>query len=312
VAGARVIAGGASLLVLLALAPTLGAGEPQAGNVDWVGGVVSAVGQGTAKPSGNRPGDRIKAERAAEVMAQRALAETIHGVRVEGTVTVKDRVQESTVRSRLVRGARKVRSDLAWEGDVPVATVELRVCLSADAPGCGGGSTLVQALAPGEQGEPPGQAPAVSPEGEEGAFPPQKGGSVAVGRASGDGLRFDSARPVTGMVLELRGARFDRVLFPVVVTPGVGGKAVTVYSAKIVRPEVVRTIGVARYADTLEQALGSQRLGDNPAVVPVSEVTKDNRIVLRPDHAKALLEATRFGNDFLAEGKVMVAGAPGR
>ena len=59
-------------------------GENSGGSVDWVGGYVEGVGHGTAQPSGNRPGDRLKAVRAAEVMAQRALAETIHGVRVDG------------------------------------------------------------------------------------------------------------------------------------------------------------------------------------------------------------------------------------
>lgn len=284
--------------------------EPK-GAVDWVGGYVQGVGYGTAKPTGNRSQDRMMALRAAEVMAQRALAETINGVRVDGVTRVRDAVKEFLLESRVqgvVRGARKVKSEVAWDGNVPSATVELRVCLVSGSPGCRPGSSLVEILSPERKAE-----PAHVPEEDFGAGAGSGADRPAAApRASAQGrspaVAYDSSRPVTGLLLRVDGVRFERELFPVVVTRGEGGKFQTVYSARSVKPEVVRTHGVARFADTPEQAKGNPLLGNNPLVVTVHEVTKENMLVMRPDGARAVRETTRFGNDYLSDAKVIVAG----
>ena len=298
------------LLAGLLSAAAIAFEEPK-GAVDWVGGYVQGVGYGTAKPTGNRSQDRMMALRAAEVMAQRALAETIHGVRVDGATHVRDAVKEFLLESRVqgvVRGARMVKSEVAWDGNIPSATVELRVCLASGSPECRPGSSIVEILSPERKAE-----PAYVPEEDFGAGAGSGADDpVAAPRASDQGrstaVAYDSSRPVTGLLLRVDGVRFERELFPVVVTRGEGGKFQTVYSARSVKPEVVRTHGVARFADTPEQAKGNPLLGDNPLVVSIHEVTKENMLVMRPDGARAVRETTRFGNDYLSDAKVIVAG----
>ncbi|MGZ8474489.1 MAG: hypothetical protein ACXW4N_11190, partial [Candidatus Deferrimicrobiaceae bacterium] len=85
--GGRAAVTALALLILLLPGPRGLAGQ-STGEVHWTGGYVQGVGQGTATPSGNRGKDRMMALRAAEVNAQRALAETIHGVRIDGETTV--------------------------------------------------------------------------------------------------------------------------------------------------------------------------------------------------------------------------------
>jgi len=280
-------------------------GEPR-GTVDWVGGYIEGVGSGTAIPSGNRPMDRMRAIRAAEVTAQRALAETIHGVRVDGATRMGDAVKRYLLESRvtgLVRGARKVKEEVSWDGDTPLATVTLRVCLVKDVPECRGSVTLMGIL-PVEKREEPSFVPAVY-------YEPDPDGEIRSPATAGEPERpvaYDSSRPVTGLVLDLGANRHERELFPVVATFGKQEKLETVYSAKWVRPEIIRTHGVARYADSVDRGSANPYLGDNPLVVPVAEVTPENLLVVWNSGAKAIRETIRYGNDYLAEAKVVIAG----
>jgi len=296
------------VLLTLLLLPHRGlAGEP-AGEVRWTGGYIRGVGQGTATPSGNRGKDRMKALRAAEVTAQRALAETVHGVRVDGETTVGGAMRNSVVTTRvqgIVRGAQKVREEVTWDGEIPSATVELRICLFLEASECRAGSALIQAL-PVEDRKQPSYVPAIYY--EENVRPGYVSTGGTTDARSPSVVSYDTTRPVTGLVLQADGLRFERELFPVVVTRVEGGNLQTVFSAKSVKPEVIRTFGVVRYADTADQALKDGRLGDNPLTMRVSEVTRDNLLVLLPEGAKALRETTRYGNDYLGEAKVVIAG----
>jgi len=292
-----------SVLLVAAALPAPAAFTPPEGSVDWVGGYIEGVGYGTARPTGNRPGDRIKAIRAAEVMAQRALAETIHGVRVDGETLIGDAVKQYVLESRvqgLVRGAQKVKETVEWDGNTPSARVNLRVCMTADAPECRSSPTLVGIIADSGRSE-PGYVPAAD-------FGGGTAGEVGKAPTSGSGTSYDSSRPVTGLVLELRAGGHVRELFPVVAAFGERGSLETVFSAKRVHPEVIRTYGVARYADSVPQARRNGRLGDNPLVVPVTEVTPENLLVVPKDGARLILETTRYGNDYLAQAKVVIAG----
>ena len=295
------------LLILLLPSHRGLAGEPT-GEVRWTGGYVRGVGQGTATPSGNRGKDRMMALRAAEVSAQRALAETIHGVRIDGETTVGGAMRASVVTTRvqgIVRGAQKVREEVTWDGEIPWATVELRICLFLESPECRSGNALIQALSV-EDRKQPSYVPAVYYEG--GDVPGDSADKAPAEIVNPPVVSYDRSRKVTGLVLRVVNLRFERELFPVVVTGMEKGKFQTVYSAKSVKPEIIRTYGVSRYADSVEQALRDPRLGDNPMVVAVSEVTPDNLLVLHPECAKALRESTRFGNDYLGEAKVVIAG----
>jgi len=303
----RAAVAGLVLLILLLPGPRVLAGEAT-GEVRWTGGYVRGVGQGTATPSGNRVKDRMMALRAAEVTAQRALAEIVHGVRIDGETTVGGAMRDSVVTTRVqgvVRGAQKVREDVTWDGEIPSATVELRICLFLEAPECRAGSALIQAL-PVEDRKQPSYVPAVYYEEIDRPGNASTGSTAEAGKPSV--VSYDTTRPVTGLVLQADGLRFERELFPVVVTRVEGGQLQTVFSAKSVKPEVIRTFGVVRYADTVDQALKDTRLGDNPLTIRVSEITRDNLLLLRTEAAKALRETTRYGNDYLGEAKVVIAG----
>ena len=297
------------LLSLALLLPvSTGSASGPAGEIRWTGGYVRGVGQGTATPSGNRVKDRLMALRAAEVSAQRALAESIHGVRIDGETTVGGAMKDSAVTTRVqgvVRGAQKIREEVTWDGEIPSATVELRICLFIEAAECRAGTALIQAL-PIEDRKQPSYVPAVQYEesarpGDASTVSPVESGKPSV-------ASYDTTRPVTGLILQASGLRFERELFPVVVTRVEGGELQTVFSAKSVKPEIIRTFGVVRYADTVDQALKDKRLGANPLTIRLSEVTRDNLLVLRPEAAKTLRETTRYGNDYLGEAKVVIAG----
>jgi hypothetical protein len=250
----------------------------------------------------------MMAVRAAEVSAQRTLAETVHGVRVDGETTVGSAMRNSVITTRvqgIVRGAQKVREEVTWDGEIPSATVELRICLFLESPECRAGSALIQAI-PIEDRSQPSYVPAAYYKEIDRSGNPSTGSTTEAKKPSG--VVYDTKRPVTGLVLQAEGLRFERELFPVVVTRVEGGKLQTVFSAKSVKPEVIRTFGVVRYADTVDQALKDSRLGDNPLTIRVSEVTRDNLLVLRPETAKTLQETTRYGNDYLGEAKVVIAG----
>lgn len=299
----------AALLFLGAPATSLdGAAEPPKGKVNWSGGYIQGLGTGTAQASGNRVKDRMMAIRAAEVLAQRALAETIYGIRVDSSATMRDAMQDYIVSSQVegvIRGAQKVREEVIWDGTVPMATVELRICLVADAPQCRSASSLVNAL-PVESRKEPAFVPAVY---FEDAPEPDRPDTRSKGKPKGEQVSYDTSRPVTGLVLQLGGLRHEKELFPVVVTRAEEGKLQTVFSARSVKPDVVRTHGVARYADSVDQALKDTRLGDNPLIVSVSEVTKENMLLVRVEGARAIRETTRYGNDYIGDAKVVIAGS---
>ncbi|MCX5843334.1 MAG: hypothetical protein NT022_06235, partial [Deltaproteobacteria bacterium] len=55
------------------LAPILSAQEMKSGEINWVQGYITAIGNGTADPSGNKVKGKLKSLRAAELVAQRTL-----------------------------------------------------------------------------------------------------------------------------------------------------------------------------------------------------------------------------------------------
>lgn len=298
-----IVAGAVFLAALLLVVSASGAAgqETAAGKVDWVEGYVSATGEGTAAPSQDKVKDRMKAIRAATVMGQRALLETIKGVKIDSSTRVeKKMLQEDAIHSLIegtIRGAEIVRQDVRWEGDRPVATVELRVCLG-ESGACKSGKSLAGALdldQKGEQNDAPKQRlDDIEP----------RQGNIAEKVPE---VVYDSSRPVTGIILNLQSLHFERVILPVVITVGEGSGPITVYSVKSVEPLVIRTYGVVRYADSVDQARKNPDLGDNPIIVPVSGITKENMIQIGFDAARVVRETTLYGNDYLKNAKVIIA-----
>lgn len=288
------------------------------GAVNWVGGYISGFGQATATPTGNKTKDRLKALRAAEVLALRSLAETTKGVRIDGETIVENMMlRDDIVRARvegIVKGAQKVKADIVWEDNVPLATVEMRICMTLNAPECRASSSLMSIL-PVEQKKEPAFVPAKSfipeaPAPEKKEAPPVKEAPKPEPAKAAPKVKvvsYDSSKPVTGVVFNLEGQPFEREMLPVVVTTGEDNSYMTVYSAKSVKPNIIRTYGVVRYSDNLDQAAKNPQLGSNVMTISAISITKENMLLIKLEGAKALKETTRYGNDYLGEAKVFIS-----
>ncbi|HOV91226.1 MAG TPA: hypothetical protein PKW07_11020 [Syntrophorhabdaceae bacterium] len=277
------------------------------GIINWNEGYISAVGVGTATPSGNRTKDQMAAMRVAEVMAQRSLLEATKEVRIDSNTKVVNMIlKEDVISSRIegtIRGAQVVKRELRWENDVPIATVEMKICLSNNVGGCNTGKSLISALDISHKNE-----PAVAPPERFNIITDAPGGipKVDVGMVKPKGIMYDSSKPATGVILDLEGRFFEKQLLPVVITTGEGNKQFTVYSVKTVNPKIIRTYGVVRYADSLEKAKKIDYIGNNPIIIPVSDITKDYVIVISHDGARLIKETTMHGNNYLEEAKVVI------
>jgi hypothetical protein len=291
----------AAICLLGIFAGTVDAQEKKPGQINWVEGYISAVGEGTATYSGNKIKDQLRALRAATLMAQRSLLETVKGLKIDSQTKVENKmVQEDVINTRVegtILGAEIIKRNVRWEGDTPIATVELRICLSGLG-GCKSEKSLISALNLDQKSE---QTNAPS-QGLNDIVAKQETISQKV-----QDIIYDSRRPVTGIIFNLQDLFFERVILPVVITIGNGNKPFTVYSVKSVEPQVIRTYGVIRYADSVEQARQNSHLGDNVIIVPVSGITKQNMIIIGFDAARLIRETTSHGNDYLKSAKVMIA-----
>jgi hypothetical protein len=280
---------------------TTHAQEKGTGQINWMEGYIHAVGEGTATPAGDKIRERVRAIRAATIMAQRSLLEMVKDLRIDSETKVKNRmVEEDVINSRVegaIRGAEIIKQNVRWEGDVPVATVELRICLSGVG-ACKPETSIIPALALDQKNEPS-------------HVPRQRLNDMVVEQEhlipKVQHILYDVSRPVTGIIFSLQGLTFERVILPVVIAFGDGNRPFTVYSVKSVDPQVIRTFGVTRYADSVEQAKKNPHLGENAMVVPVSGVTKENMIIIGFDAARMIRETTSHGNDYLRQAKVIIA-----
>jgi hypothetical protein len=314
------------LMVALCLAgpavvPDAGAQEDSIGRIDWVEGFIIAVGYGAGKGSNNPAQDRALALRAAKTDALRVLLETVKGVRIDSQTRVDMMmVSEDVINARvegIVKGAQVVKQDIQWvTGDdnkrYPAATMELRLCLSSASSGCKSAKSLISALNLDEKklpdNTPPQQFPTV-PEPAPVATPPSAPAPKAVAppvqaAAIPD---IDPTKPVTGVIINLEGRFFEREVLPVVVTVSEDQKSMTVYSAKRVKPQIIRTYGVVRYADSLDQARKIAYVGGNVLIIPAVKVTDGNLIVIGADAAKKIKETVRYNNDYLGDAKVVIS-----
>lgn len=285
------------LIVGLCLAPlTYAAGD---GEINWVDGYVSAVGNGAAAVKGNMAQARPMARRAAIADAYRNLLETIKGVKIDSSTTVENFMVSQDIIKTQIEGVvkntkvHKETFDPQPDGSI-LATVEMRICISA----CSGQRSLVEVLNIDQRNEPPSVPQKQLQEVPIAEVPkPPKEYKIV----------YDSSQPVTGIVFSLEGRIFDRVLLPVVVAEELGDSLVTVYSAKRVNPSVIRTYGTVRYADNVEQARSNQRLGNNAMIIPASGITKENMIVVKGEAARLIKETTSHNNDYLSEAKVVIS-----
>jgi hypothetical protein len=275
--------------------------EKKSGQINWVEGYISAVGEGTATPSGNKVKDQLRAVRAATLLAQRALLETVKELKIDSQTKVQNRMtQEDVIHTRIegtIQGAEIIKQNIRWEGNTPIAAVELRICLSGVG-GCKSEKSIINALG-------------LDQRSEQTNAPSQRLDDILAKQETivqkAQDIIYDSSRPVTGIIFNLQGLFFERVILPVVITIGDGNKPFTVYSVKSVEPQVIRTYGVVRYANSIAQAKQNPHLGDNVIIIPVSGITREDMIMIGFDAARLIRETTSHGNDYLKSAKVIIA-----
>jgi hypothetical protein len=209
---------------------------------------------------------------------------------------LKEDINKSRVEG-VIRGAQIVKREVKWEGNVPLATVEMRVCLSNSVGGCNMDSSLMTALNIDPKSEPP-YVPRDRLTPQMILTPPE---------TPKKSIKYDSSKPVTGVIFTLEGQPFERQLLPVIITTTSENKQVTVYSVKNVTPKVIRTYGVVRYADNEEQARKNPYIGENAVLIPIENVTKENMIVIGADAVRTIRETTMHGNDYLCDAKVVIS-----
>jgi len=294
---------GVSLLVIFffqAVSLKAIAQEKREGQVNWADGYVSAIGEGTATPSGNKAKDQLRAVRAATLLAQRALLETVKELKIDSQTKVQNKmVQEDVINTRIegtIQGAEVTRQNVRWEGETSIATVEMRICLGGFG-ACKSEKSIVNALALDQKDEPT-------------HVPQQRLDDIVSKQETAppgaQDILYDAGKPVTGVIFNLQGLFFERVILPVVITIADGSKPFTVYSVKSVEPQVIRTYGIVRYADSVDQARQNPLLGDNTMIVPVTGVTKENMIIIGIDAARLIRETTSHGNNYLKNAKVAI------
>jgi hypothetical protein len=234
-------------------------------------------------------------------LAQRTLLETVKELKIDSQTKVQNRMtQEDVIHTRIegtIQGAEIIKQNIRWEGNTPIAAVELRICLSGVG-GCKSEKSIINALD-------------LDQKSEQTNAPSQRLDDILAKQETivqkAQDIIYDSSRPVTGIIFNLQGLFFERVILPVVITIGDGDKPFTVYSVKSVEPQVIRTYGIMRYADSVEQAKQNSHLGENIMIVPVSGVTKENMIMIGFDAARLVRETSRHGNDYLRNAKVLIA-----
>jgi hypothetical protein len=302
----------AAAVVAATVASSLAADDFGKGSINWTDGYIEAIGYGTAQPTGNKGKDRINARRAAEVTVQRTLLETIKGVRIDSATTVENSMlKEDVIKTRvdgIVKGAQTIEEKLEWEGNSPVFMVKMRICLNGGVAECKG-SSLVNVLNLEKREDQPSipktMLSTMVLNDKDRASPVKPPAATAPQSGANRHFACDLTKPVTGIVLTLEGRYFERSLLPVVVTK-MNDDMVTVYSAKIVKPSVIRTYGAVRYAETIDNAVKISHLGGNVLVVQVADISKDNQIIISAQDAATIKETLAHGNDYLGEAKVVI------
>ena len=270
------------------------------GSIDWVKGYIIGYGFGSAQPGMNKALARVASIRAAKVDAMRNLLETIKAVNIDSSTLVENFIaKEDVISARVdgvINGAQMVSNKTEWLDDSPLSTVEMRICISASGEGCSPGKSLVSALDLTKFKDSP-QLPEQVHKVE--AAPPR-----AVPQKIE--YQYDSGKPVTGVIFSLQGYYFKRVVLPVVSAKEMSDLK-TVYSVRFVEPRIIRTYGIVRFADTLDQAKQIKKIGGNALIVPVEKITDDNTVLISRASAQKVYETTRHGNDYLKKAKVVIS-----
>lgn len=278
--------------------------EITAGKIDWIKGYIIGYGHGTADPGMNKAMAQLSAFEVAKIDAMKNLLEVVRGVRIDAQTRVEDfMVKESVINAQVsgvIMGARIIKTETKWIEGVPLTTVGMRLCMSAEGEGCSPVNSLTGALDLTKLNE-SDRIPSADYAGS--VF-----GSGNQEKAPPDEIyyKYDSTKSVTGVIFSLQGLRYQREILPVVAVKK-DDKVLHVYSVKLVKPKIVRTYGIVRYADTLDHAGKIEKIGDNVLIVPVQAISENKTLVINSIGARLIYDTTRQGNDYLSKAKVVIS-----
>lgn len=283
------------------------------GFVDWTDGFVIASGYSYVSLGDQTDQSRSTALRAAEAVAQRILSETTMGVHVDSITTVADLVRQSDkIRTRVeevLRVAIVTNREMLLVDGTPLAAVGLKICLTGRSPQCSQQPVLLSEILQEQQAVLPTvpkqqRASTTTMPSSTLSVQPSSPSERSVLPSGWKPARYDTSRRVTGLIIQLVGYNFGKVLLPVVVS---GEKAdQVVYSVKSIDPQVVRTHGAVRYAFSIEQAQTMEIIGDNPVLITAIGVSKDNKVIIQSQDATILQDTLCNGNNFLEKARVVV------
>ncbi|MBF2052960.1 MAG: LPP20 family lipoprotein [Candidatus Sericytochromatia bacterium] len=271
-----------------------------AGQIDWTNGQITVTGTGAApNKAGMSAGQkRLMAQRAAVADAYRQLAELINGVNVDSETIVKDFVTESDViRTRvsaLIKGAKPGKPRYMSDG-----TVEVDVTL-----GVYGNNSLSAAMVPHvlEKKEVKTIEPVyTTPTREPSIVMPTPTPTAIPTRTP------ETSKPVsgsyTGVIIDARGLGISPAMSPQIKDND--GKEIYIGDRPI-DPDLVVNIGIVGYANSLDQARGNARIGNNPLVIKAVQAGGRHKTdaVVSAAHGQQILQADSK-SQFLRGSKVI-------
>jgi len=253
------------------------------GKVDWSNGVVMAVGIGAPPADAvNAAQARAMAKRAAVVVAQRNLLETLKGVRVDSETIVENFIVASdrirTAVQGIIRGATEMKTQYMSDGSVEV-TIAVKLA-----------GALAEELLP----KPSGAAQPVVP-----PAPPST--------PSGPGSAVTPSAPagpiLTGLVVDSRGLNVRPAMAPKILAE----EGREVYGSAYVKREYAIQQGMAGYSKDVAAAQANPRVTNNPLTVKGVRTAGSSRTDIVISNADAATIHSAAANlSFLEKCRVMI------
>jgi hypothetical protein len=242
------------------------------GNVDWSKRMIVATGIGAPNPDLPQAAQRPAAERAAQQIALRNALETVKGIFINSSTTVKNFMTTSDVITSRVSGfvqgfQQKGRTKYMSDG-----TVEITMEIPLD--GIGNIGDLIL-------GEKIGDKPSIT---------------------KFEGKKAKKEQIFTGLIIDCRGLGVKPALSPRVLDSG--GREI--YGSAYVTKEWAVKYGIVGYSKDVAKAAKLDRVGKNPGQVKAEKASGDNKtdVVISDDDAADIRSASK-NLKFLSECRVI-------
>jgi hypothetical protein len=268
------------------------------GKVDWTNGVVMVVGIGAPPANAaNAAQARAMAKRAALVVAQRNMLETLKGVRVdsetlvENFITTSDRIR--TAVQGIIRGASEMKTQYMSDGSVEV-TIAIKLA-----------GALAEELLP----KPAGPAQPIVPPAPAGApsvpTTPTTPSAPAAPTTSGAAVTPSgpSGPILTGLIVDSRGLNVRPAMAPKILNE----EGREVYGSAFVKREYAVRQGMAGYSKDLAAAQANPRVTNNPLTVKGLKTAGTGRTDMVISNADAsAIHSVSSNLSFLSNCRVMI------